>query len=350
MSDDGVVTHGSGLGDVKDMISSLVSGFLRRADPILSPREQSSASPCTNEMDGNTKPEGASPYLAMFVDWFDRLSKDLSDSLPIVDNESGYVASCQAVIDADHVRMAAVAKRDEIAQHDPVDPDALHQANEEVVVAEKILKATIQEAGIYAQQVLQRPDVQAFLSDRYDDSQLITYLILAEATPAKLAQWCEDDPEQARQLLTFLQDDDWMRLFVQAGGARNGEYPRAVQLYHQINPDPTNSVLHRLALAVALELSSPYARFDTPNMSVDPLQRYIHYEQAYLLGELDPNFARFTVWEMRHVINSDATEEELGWGRQSLMNYRPDLVYSEDPQWQYCRIVRTDISYNDPDW
>jgi len=108
--------------------------------------------------------------------------------------------------------------------------------------------------------------------------------------------------------------------------------------------------LQKLALAVALELCSPLKLFDSASKFVDPMQRYVHYEQAYLYGELDPAFEHFQVWEMRNIVNCDATDEELGWGRQCLMNYRPDIVNSDDPTWRYCAIVRTDVAYKNPDW
>lgn len=75
----------------------------------------------------------------------------------------------------------------------------------------------------------------------------------------------------------------------------------------------------------------------------------MHYEQAHLLGELDPNFDIFNVWELRQVVNSDATEEELGWGRRSLAAYRPDICLWPDDQWTYCRVVKTDVAYKAPE-
>jgi len=51
-------------------------------------------------------------------------------------------------------------------------------------------------------------------------------------------------------------------------------------------------VLQRLALAISLEhavpigQTNPTAQIDAPD-TVDPVKRYLHYEQAYLDGELD---------------------------------------------------------------
>jgi hypothetical protein len=129
-----------------------------------------------------------------------------------------------------------------------------------------------------------------------------------------------------------------------------GSFWRLHSANHLI-PKQYTAVRYVYALAVTLELSSPCPLFGEPEIHVDPFQRYIHYEQVYLLGELDPNILQFNVWEMRHIVYSDATkEEELGWGRHCLLNYRPDHVYSDDPQWRYSRIVHTDVHYKVPDW
>ena len=93
----------------------------------------------------------------------------------------------------------------------------------------------------------------------------------------------------------------------------------------------------------------PYKLFENKSES-NALQRYVHYEQACVRGELDPNLRQFDVWELRQVVNSDASEEELSWGRQSLINYRPDTALLDDPLWRYCRIVKSDVPYKTPDW
>ena len=102
---------------------------------------------------------------------------------------------------------------------------------------------------------------------------------------------------------------------------------------------------------MALELADPLPVFHQDNRMVDPIQRYLHYEQAWMFGELDPVFATvFGVWELRMVVNSVAPDEQLGWGRQMLQNYRPDLMELNDRS-RYCRIVRTDVAYTGhPNW
>ena len=81
----------------------------------------------------------------------------------------------------------------------------------------------------------------------------------------------------------------------------------------------------------------PLAEFDTPNIFVDPVRRYLHYERAYLDGELDPSFVDRTTWECRMIGNCDAAEEQLGWGRQMLRNYQPSQILQE-------------VGYRNPEW
>lgn len=78
--------------------------------------------------------------------------------------------------------------------------------------------------------------------------------------------------------------------------------------------------------------------------------RCIHYEQAYLFGELDVAFSQFTVQELRMVVNSDAANKQLGWCRESLRNYRPNHVTTDSVQWRYCLIVRTDVPHTHRVW
>jgi hypothetical protein len=193
---------------------------------------------------------------------------------------------------------------------------------------------------------------QCFLSADYDDSDLVTYTVLTQGTAQGLADWCEASPEQADQLMSALKDTTLLRLFLQSGGARNGKYGPAVQAYRRLTQSSNvahHAFLHDLALATSLELSDPYDLFNQRGKT-DIVMRYTHYEQAYLLGELDPHFGTLNVWELRHVVNSDATEDELSWGRRSLEAYRPDICLWSDEQWSYCEVVKTDVAYKDPEY
>ena len=68
--------------------------------------------------------------------------------------------------------------------------------------------------------------------------------------------------------------------------------------------------------------------------TVDPVKRYLHYEKAYLDGELDPAFKNMTAWECRFITNADAPDNVLAWGREMLRNYRPDQILTPDYGWR----------------
>ena len=107
-------------------------------------------------------------------------------------------------------------------------------------------------------------------------------------------------------------------------------------------------VLERLAQAVALELADKDLFYFDTTEPLDPLARYLHYEQAYLMGDLDPAFSTLGIFELRMAIKSPQQEWELQWGRQALQTYRPDWALTTDLQWRYCFLVRLDVGYMEP--
>jgi hypothetical protein len=82
---------------------------------------------------------------------------------------------------------------------------------------------------------------------------------------------------------------------------------------------------------------------------VDPVKRYLHFEKAYLDGELDPGFKNLTAWEYRNVVNGDEPDAMLAWGREMLRNYRPDHIATADYRWRYVAAVKTEVKYGSGD-
>lgn len=288
-------------------------------------------------------------YLLFFQDWEQKLRASLEKSLPCFDTgpKEAFVATCRAVQSAVKAKKDAEKLLDEIQAQKPVNEAALADAKLAVADAQTSVDDALVACEKVAVDTVLDDGLQPVLSPDFDDADLVTYTVLMHGQSKRLAQWCEQDEGQAQQLLTAMKDVDLLRLFLSSGGARNGCYGRAIQIYNQIQP--SRPLLQRLALAVALELAAPYKLFNGQGQT-DALQRYVHYEQAFLLGELDPTFSQFNVWELRQVVNSDATEDELSLGRQSLLNYRPDIALSQDAAWRYCQIVKSDVNYTDPDW
>ncbi len=201
-----------------------------------------------------------------------------------------------------------------------------------------------------------------FLTSDALDAKLAKYVVLLEATPQGLAEFAQQGKEQAALVEKLLSDADLMKQMLVADGAsakREGrgygpaQYGQAMKIYTDIqkaSKKAKDGVLQRLALAIALEhavpigQANPAARTDAPD-TVDPVKRYLHYEKAYLDGELDPAFDLLSTWDLRMVVNGNEPDEALAWGREMLRNFRPDHIFNPNEGWRYVSIVATDVKY-----
>ena len=150
-----------------------------------------------------------------------------------------------------------------------------------------------------------------FLASDALDAKFAEYVVLLEATPQGLAEFAQQGKEQAALVEKMLTDADLMKQMLVADGAnakREGrgygpaQYGQAMKIYTDIQKASTKAatgVLQRLALAISLEhavpigQANPTAQTDAPD-TIDPVKRYLHYEKAYLGGELDPAFERLS--------------------------------------------------------
>jgi hypothetical protein len=192
-------------------------------------------------------------------------------------------------------------------------------------------------------------DVANFLAGDALDARLVRCAVLANATPRALAEFAGQGNEQEALVEKLLADDDLMRQMLIAGGAKGGNYARAIRIYAGIQKASQHAhqgILQRLALGTSLEHAVP-VKGET---DVDPVKRYLNYEKAYLNGELDPAFKRMTAWECRLITNDPFSDEEILWGREMLRNYRPDVIFEPDYRWRYSRLVKTDVAYKNPEW
>ncbi len=211
-------------------------------------------------------------------------------------------------------------------------------------------------------------DIDSFLSSDKLDAKLIKCALISDATPHGLAAFAEKGKAQEAMIDQLLSDDKLMKEILFAGGAAFNKYGEAMEIYTAIstaNPKSSEGVLHRLALATALEHAKPINQSnpkdaadnnnDTADKSaadksgaaafVDPVKRYQHYKKAYLDGDLDPAFKTLDTWELMLVVNSDASDEMLTWGRETLKAYRPDHILNPNYGWRYSALVKTDVPY-----
>jgi len=215
---------------------------------------------------------------------------------------------------------------------------ALAKARQEESAASKALLGTI----------------ASVLNNSAGDATLAKGLILASATPEGLARFAQESREHADAIEALFNSPEVMIKMAVAGGAAHREWGNAAKIYRDIrsaSPRSAEGHFHRLAIATSIAHARPIRQGkprqpeDAPDVNVDPVNRYLHYETAYLNGELDPAFEHLTTWEMRYVVNHDAPDEMLQWGRTMLRNYRPDHIYNSDYGWRYVASVRTEVPY-----
>ena len=195
--------------------------------------------------------------------------------------------------------------------------------------------------------------MSSFLDNDSLDGKLAKAYVLSAATPDGLADFAEQSSENAAVVEQMLADEALMIEMIEAGGARFGKFGEAMKIFsviQKVSPQAKSGVFRRLALATSLEHANPVTQKNSPNVKdqssyVHPVKRYLHYEKAFMAGELDPAFKSLTTWEMRFVVNAEEPDEILAWGREMLRTYRPDHVYGPDYGWRYVSSVRSEVPY-----
>jgi len=201
-------------------------------------------------------------------------------------------------------------------------------------------------------------DLAPVLSSDALDSKLMRIAILAHGTPRGFAEFAQQGAEQEKLLEQLFADEPLMRQVLEAGGANGGAYGPMMEVYNAIlakseRARERGTIFQRLALGTAIHM--PW-RGDHPNVGihgivyrtqthVDQVERYLHYEKAYLDGELDPAFPDFNTWECRFITDSEYSNEDLAWTRQMLRVYRPDIITMDDYKWRYVRFIKSDVPY-----
>lgn len=180
-------------------------------------------------------------------------------------------------------------------------------------------------------------------------------MIITQATPQRLAEFSAKDKKHGKAVAALLKSREMMKEMLGNGGAMGGNYGQALSIYNQIVADfpeedhQFTAVNKKIAMAVALELAEPIFEFDT-RIEVDPVDRYNHFADAYKNGELDPAFPHFSIWELRHIVNCDAKNDQMKWGRDMLLNYAPYITVITALKEKYCFILQTDVLIRPSSW
>ncbi len=203
----------------------------------------------------------------------------------------------------------------------------------------------------------QNDQVDGFLGRNALDGKLAKYVVLKEATPERLAEFARQGDKQSTLIDELLADPGLMIRMLVADGAADGNYGQAMDIYSAIrkaSERASDGVLERLALAIALEHATPVPQENPPAQTdapatVDPVGRYLHFEKAYLAGELDAAFDQLDVWHLRMVVDGNEPDETLAWGREMLRNFRPDHIINPNHGWRYSGLVASDVRYGSGD-
>ena len=107
-----------------------------------------------------------------------------------------------------------------------------------------------------------------------------------------------------------------------SGDVLGHKWNEVLQLLMQItsmDPQAIDGWRYRLAVAVALTFSTPVKSLAKPEIDIDPVLRYFSYENWEGMHLLFPVFRSLNAWQMRYVVGSWASDEELLWARDNIL-------------------------------
>ena len=303
---------------------------------------QPAAKPNKNSKDIPLNARGEK-LLLKYKGMLDSLTAEITPALPALDPQK-----MKSFLDARAAR-AAIKKPAE------AEADAAAKTKYEAAVAQA------DSAALAAARVILTDLDSALASDKLDPK-LMKAAILVNATPQGLAEFAQQGTEEEKLLDKLFADEALMKQILLAGGANGGEYGEAMQVYTAIlakseHAREVGSIFQRLALGTAIHM--PWLKGNKGTEGVhnivyntqhdtDQVARYLHYEKAYLDGELDPAFKDMNTWECRFITDDPYSNEDLAWFRKMLRTYRPDEVTNPDYKWRYVRIVKSDVPYISP--
>jgi hypothetical protein len=216
--------------------------------------------------------------------------------------------------------------------------------------------AQVQADLLVAGEALMADLLPALSGDKLDPT-LMSIAILTDATPRGLAEFAQKGAAQEKLLEQLFADEPLMRQVLEAGGANGGAYGQMMEVYTAIlakseRAREVGSIFQRLALGTAIQMpwkekpeAGVYGIVQRTQYGIDQVERYLHYEKAYLDGELDPAFKDMNTWECRFITDSEYSNEDLTWVRQMMRVYRPDHITMEDYKWRYVRFIKSDVPY-----
>jgi len=187
----------------------------------------------------------------------------------------------------------------------------------------------ISESAVVA--LLERPDLLGALA---------RHRLISKHGVENLGEFARADPANADFLGWLLRNTQAMDLYL-LGATPTGRAKREADDYAldtgslllwrrilEADPDAREGIYLKLAIAVALAPPQSMSYVGAGGMGavpIDPVERYLHFKRAHQNHELFPIFDTLSVWEYRMIVPSWASDAELGWARQLVNTWRPDL-------------------------
>jgi hypothetical protein len=266
-----------------------------------------------------------------------------------LDLHEAFVEACQQFQDAKDAKDAAEKDLADLKKDKGSDASDKQEAEDMLNVWNQAFQDALDNCVDAAKPILE----SISLTDLDLEMSLLRTAVLTRNTSKGLAKFANESDMNGQLIETLLNNKKIMKEMLLHGGAKNMEFGYAMKQYTQIMAnmpkDRFQKVNKKLAMAAALEFAVPSTEFDT-KVEINALERFQHYEKAHRKGELDPAFTHFRTWEYRMAINSDAPNEQLGWGRDMLFNYAPHIVSIYDEKWRYNYTVKSDVGYRAPSW
>lgn len=150
-----------------------------------------------------------------------------------------------------------------------------------------------------------------------------------------LGAFAKADPKNKAFLAWLLRNTEAMDLYLVAAspsGAKKREANTyklnagALGIWRKIfDADPDSKEGLYLRLAIATGLSPSPAKSYGSGVVFKSLPRYKQFKTAHKNKELFPSFDNLSVWDLRKVVSSWASDRDLAWVRQMVNTWRPDL-------------------------
>lgn len=186
------------------------------------------------------------------------------------------------------------------------------------------------------------PAMKALLKDPVFANALCQRTLLQKYGVGNLEGFAKADQSSKTFLLWLLQNTKAMDLYligavpvgIRQREANNYELPGgSLNIWKRIydtDPESRQGLYLRLAIATALNPPGTSGRgAGQAAKPVDPVDRYNHFKTAHKKRQLFPSFDRLTVWDLRHVVSSNASDTDLAWGREMVNTWAPQLRENE---------------------